>query len=290
MKSFIIIALFLVFIIQSFAQDINSGVWNSDCNYHNYIDNVVVKPLGNNLMDSLLVDLNADGILDIRITAYGSETSQWGMKSGVSMEGINQCQIAFLREDTCFSDDIIPEFVFTKYIGKELGYNELIDSALLWTDTTVALNYGDYSIFSNYNCSYYSQIGNDTGYVAARIIESTDTLYAWIKISNVGALSCVIYSYACTNKTSSIKNVNKESSISIYPNPTNGNISIVNNNANKIKAIRIYDCVGKLQFDKSASESELSIDLSHLSNGMYFVNIESMDEKITIEKLIIKKE
>ncbi len=73
-----------------------------------------------------------------------------------------------------------------------------------------------------------------------------------------------------TTKTSNIQE-NVLSDISLYPNPANSTLNIVGiENCN----IDIYDIYGKLV--KNFSEtSNLTIDISDLSNGLYFVNIKN---------------
>jgi hypothetical protein len=70
---------------------------------------------------------------------------------------------------------------------------------------------------------------------------------------------------------SGIKNV-ETGNIGVYPNPSNGNITIVNApNSN----VEVYNLVGKLVY--SASNVMSSVDLSSLTNGSYIVKISTKD-------------
>ncbi len=76
-----------------------------------------------------------------------------------------------------------------------------------------------------------------------------------------------------------IKELNN-TSISIYPNPTNGNIIIEGEN---IKSIKITDVNGRLIKQLTVTDKQIDIDLSKEAKGIYFVNI------CTVKEIIIKK-
>jgi hypothetical protein len=67
--------------------------------------------------------------------------------------------------------------------------------------------------------------------------------------------------------------------IGLYPNPTN---NILNVKSQELVDIEIYDSIGKLVLNKNSTKS---IDVSKLSNGIYFLNIKS-GSKITTKKFI----
>jgi hypothetical protein len=74
---------------------------------------------------------------------------------------------------------------------------------------------------------------------------------------------------------------NNTSKLTIYPNPTTDFLNIKGSYA----SINIYDVFGKLVL---TSKSRKSIDVSNLSNGVYFVNINT-ENAITVKKITITK-
>jgi hypothetical protein len=68
----------------------------------------------------------------------------------------------------------------------------------------------------------------------------------------------------------------------IYPNPASSSFTITN--PEQIKSIRIYDLQGRLQ-DQNAA---LPMDVVHLSAGVYWVHLEALDGKTSVEKLVIE--
>lgn len=73
--------------------------------------------------------------------------------------------------------------------------------------------------------------------------------------------------------------------ISIFPNPTNGLLTIASKDA--ITAIDVFDHLGRKVNQFSAIQNN-QIDLSHLEDGIYFVEIENTTTKV-VKKLILKK-
>jgi len=68
-------------------------------------------------------------------------------------------------------------------------------------------------------------------------------------------------------------NVFKENAITIYPNPTTGELKIENGEL-KIENVEIFDIYGRKLKSKIVNlKSKIVIDISHLHSGIYFVKI-----------------
>ena len=68
--------------------------------------------------------------------------------------------------------------------------------------------------------------------------------------------------------------------IKIYPNPTTGEI-VVSGQLSDV-SVEVFDIVGKKQESRKSEigKSEIEIDISHLSNGIYFLKIDNKMYKI----------
>ena len=67
--------------------------------------------------------------------------------------------------------------------------------------------------------------------------------------------------------------------ISVFPNPTKNGLFIVKvNNNTKITDILIFDAAGRKVLAKTESKSTISIDLSSVSSGIYFVKMYSKND------------
>ncbi|RAJ18010.1 T9SS type A sorting domain-containing protein [Olleya aquimaris] len=91
-----------------------------------------------------------------------------------------------------------------------------------------------------------------------------------------------------SNPVLSVEDFNTNSFL-VYPNPSNGVFNI-KTNANQTFNLSVYDVTGKIiytQLDVKATNTNYQLDLSTYSTGVYFLNLESNNSKIT-KKLIVK--
>ena len=77
--------------------------------------------------------------------------------------------------------------------------------------------------------------------------------------------------------TAALSDVNIKKSIKVYPNPTSGMLTLLNNNNLKLSQIEIFNVLG--QPVMKINPKNQSIDMSNLGNGMYFLNIENEEGK-----------
>ena len=80
-------------------------------------------------------------------------------------------------------------------------------------------------------------------------------------------------------------NFETDASISIYPNPTIGNVNIKCNN--NIKSVQLYDVQGRLLQTNLVNENQTLLDISNHSSGVYFLKIVS-DKGIGVHKIVKK--
>jgi hypothetical protein len=116
----------------------------------------------------------------------------------------------------------------------------------------------------------------------------------WIMTSNIGVAGDSVTNLGITKIDDIIitgeivdgmEDMISKNQIKIFPNPSEGDISI--ENLHNMKDIKILDIVGNCVYSE-ANISDKTINVSHLSKGIYIVQISSMDEEIFIQKLIIE--
>lgn len=143
---------------------------------------------------------------------------------------------------------------------------------------------GSYS-FSNIPTGTYKIYPEELGYT---------TTPATVTVTNTNnTFSNIYFERSHTNKTitpipASIKNVNSISGlVALYPNPASKTVSI-KWDGNESANITISDVTGKqIITDNTSANSIKRLDISKLSNGLYFVTIESKGQKLT-QKLLIQ--
>lgn len=74
----------------------------------------------------------------------------------------------------------------------------------------------------------------------------------------------------------------------VFPNPAKSNISVLLSNSANLQKIEIYSILGdKIISQKNRNQTKTTIDISHLSPGIYFIRAK-VDDKIMTKKLIIR--
>jgi hypothetical protein len=88
----------------------------------------------------------------------------------------------------------------------------------------------------------------------------------------------------------SFKKYLNESSISVFPNPTNSTATVQLNSKNKnasINFVKIYDILGKEILSQKVNETSISLDLSGYQKGVYVIQVNDF-EKTFHQKIIIQ--
>lgn len=85
----------------------------------------------------------------------------------------------------------------------------------------------------------------------------------------------------------SVDTVTLLNSVSVYPNPTAGNIKISNPNQVDLKNIEVYNILGKVVASSKVTATG-NYDFSHLNKGIYILKIQTDDNKVKTQKLVIQ--
>lgn len=78
---------------------------------------------------------------------------------------------------------------------------------------------------------------------------------------------------------------NQATEVSIYPNPTNGNLKI---EAEGIENIMIFNLVGQKIFEESVTGDEYIIDMDRFGSGIYMVKVQCVNGSITKKVSVIE--
>jgi hypothetical protein len=66
--------------------------------------------------------------------------------------------------------------------------------------------------------------------------------------------------------------------ISVHPNPNGGIFTVNLGNSDLLTSVRVIDFMGKLVYDNSTTGSSVTVDLSNLGTGLYFVEVSNSKE------------
>ena len=74
--------------------------------------------------------------------------------------------------------------------------------------------------------------------------------------------------------------------VEIYPNPAT---SVINISAANMKNVSIYNVMGQLVYNIIAESDNIKINTDSWTNGMYYVNVETVDGNASLQKIIVNK-
>ena len=152
-----------------------------------------------------------------------------------------------------------------------------IDLTVSLTDYTISSPYTFATSYQWINCSDNSVVGtNNYEYTA-----TDNGSYALI-ITSIGCIDTT----ECTTIAGLSVNENYSSMFNIYPNPSNGAISVELSTINNL--ISIIDINGKIVKTIRTTKNQSNIDLNHFENGIYFVKVETKNGIITKKISLIK--
>jgi len=185
------------------------------------------------------------------------------------------------------------------------GYADSITINIPSGEQVVTLNFNieagtGYQMGSNGACNLWRESSGATyPYTTSNILTITG--------NTAGSSSTAYYYYfydwqiaepSCSSKRTPVTvvignvNITEENSLKdylIYPNPTNGIITLdLVNTINNLTEIEIMDMLGQTIFKKITSLEKLNIDLSNFSEGIYLLKL-THNETISLNKIIFEK-
>ncbi len=72
--------------------------------------------------------------------------------------------------------------------------------------------------------------------------------------------------------------------LSVYPNPASGIVSIAS--SEKITDVRIVDVTGRVVLQRAVNSEQVTVDVSGLSSGVYFVTLRQVQGDVRVVKFV----
>jgi len=108
-------------------------------------------------------------------------------------------------------------------------------------------------------------------------IEPIDSLQTIANNMNLCAISIV-----------GLKNKQEEHAIAVYPNPANTNMTVMNYSSSEGKYLRLLDLTGRKVQEYNFTTGSLTLDISELSKGVYFLELDD-GKNIIYRKKVMKE-
>ncbi|HTL80088.1 MAG TPA: T9SS type A sorting domain-containing protein [Bacteroidia bacterium] len=238
--------------------------------YHDFLPDTVIYGM---YPDSMMLDLNGDGLIDAWIFSSYQVTWNWGFDRTFWIRPAPTSEVAFLRNDTCMQQDGVTVSSIVP-LAKPFNTNDTINNAATWSDSICYLQRYKSDVTQFYSC-YNASFHSSYQYAGIRIF-TPDTLYGWIKMkitlgNGMNDDTLHIDSYACQTGPAGINSPNENSTLHIFPDPSDG-IFYCNEFFHSAN-LEIHDVAGKLLLTEELHEEKPVIDLSAYESGIYFLTI-----------------
>ena len=209
------------------------------------------------------IDLDGDGVRDLYLSAIGFWVNGMGYsKVAIYPDSNSVCQIAHGYTDTCHT----PNATYFLYnMAKSLHLNDTVNDHLVWSTGGLNLNYTDW-MWMTYSCGLNGFINDSFGnYIGLRVIKPSDTIYGWVKVTNVGALTYTVQEFACSQGNTGIDE--PSGPVRIFPVPTSNMVTIESRLTGFDLAV--YNQYGMEVMSRKINSGKAFVDLSGLAGGVY---------------------
>ena len=206
--------------------------------------------------------------------------------SNTHVEDMNDLEVAVwvqnLVSGEVFNSSFLYEYTEHPYPARNLEVAEVDNNLQITWEAPEGSNPTGYNIYVNNKL-----VANNTTELSHSVAKEDD-LYIVEVVALYGdkkSVGIINTSFVMEDDETNVIS-NYENDFEIYPNPVNDKINIVTEEI--VEDIVVYDIYGRHQVSKTPSlQGNLTIDLSDLKSGIYFVKIRT--EKRDIVKRIIKQ-
>lgn len=242
--------------------------------------------------DSIAIDMNGDGTFDVRMVLWYSGQSMWTHERTVFIRPLANCEVAYLRTDSCYTQDSIPVFISADKYVEPLTFGTNIDNNETWVSDMQYLQRDSKNVWfpGGGNGTRCEDLTVDTTpvYIGVRILGTT-TLYGWIKVSvwRTGQpyYTLRIHEIACQTGPVGITE-NLSSEVDLFPNPSQGVFTL--QTGNNQGTVTITDVTGRVIHSQNVVVANTAIDLSAQAEGVYYVTFTCETEEFH-QPLIISR-
>jgi hypothetical protein len=257
------------------------SAYSNDPNWSSYFRNIVAKKDTSSIMEAICSGQSYD------VAPFSNKTT-----AGTYYETLkNACNIDSVILLTLIVNPSVPVTPLTasicngsvySFAGKSLTTADVYYDTLhtiLGCDSVIQLTLNIYPSVPPTN--YSATISQGGAYNDANFSNLTTAgTYSKTRQNVNGCDSVVVLTLTVTV---GIAEATHALTLRVYPNPTSNQLRIENYEL-RMGDIAIYDVVGKLQQSKIVNlQSEISIDISHLANGLYFLKVGDKTVKVIKE-------
>jgi hypothetical protein len=211
-------------------------------------------------------DINSDGMNDVKVISYHSYSPGTGTKDYVFVQGMNS-STSFALGSVDSTYHWTYGYYIVRTILKKFGLSDTIQ-----TMNFIPTGSGYTSYYFNgqgTTAGSYQWINAGDKYIGVKYADATGVYYGWILVNCTSMVSCKVKEYSLGNPSiTGIPAEVPENSITLYPNPSNGNFKIDVINIREPVTFQLSDITGRVLLERIFTES-VEINMDYLDKGIY---------------------
>jgi len=291
---------FIVVVPQAIVDPLaQASAWNSGASYLGYTLNGGVNDIGfiNAIIDTLINNYNIDQrrVYSCGFSMGGFMTNRLGCQLSHRIAAIASVAGTIGGAVTCNPGRTVPACHFhgtldsTVYYEGNLYGNDAEELVAFWannngcnaspTITSLPDIAADDLLITHWE--YTSCTNNAT--VEFYKVDSAE--HVWLTPANDIFYTTEIWKFFMKHTHSEFvgieSNENLNSAISVYPNPSNGEVFITTENSFSNATVTVFDAMGKMILTQNLTSNNTKIDLCNYENGIYFIQLNTTEGKIT---------
>ena len=193
---------------------------------------------------------------------------------------------------TTITDEVCKNGVYTKF-GFNVDGSTLSSGIHTFTHTNQLVNKDSTTILQitiKPDANVYEEIEAPYSYTWPLNGETytQSGIYSFMTTTADGCDSSVVLALTIFDPTIDIKENHSEDKISVFPNPADEHISIVNNLKDNL-LLTIHNVYGQKCLSKSITEGKTQISIENLPQGTYIIRFTNDNSTLKTEKLVITK-
>ncbi len=289
MKNIKLAAILLILIVsvnKSAAQFVVAGTVSVNDTYFDIIPDTVLYALNVHITpypgESVLLDLNIDGIDDVKIFSYGGG-GLGGGQGACKVNPLNPALGIKMHDDTSnsFNGPIIFKATNIFNFGDTIqtGTNYISTTSYMWSTT-----YGAAAGPSHHD---WDTVGEK--YIGFRFSYAPNNIrYGWIRVEAYGSgidFELTIKDFVINNNTNvGLGEIQNTGIPLVYPNPFNTELTIEMNTSGDSE-IQVYDIISR-QVNQKKFNQNTKLNTSQLVSGIYFYKIINSGAVVGTGKII----
>jgi hypothetical protein len=280
MKFPILLITLLIFFTVTKSQSIIAGQHGAKDYYKDFNPDTVIycNSMASCHHKEIPIDLNGDGINDIKFITNNSSGAMGGGDDYVLVKADSNNQVASGTIDSCGHT-----------LGKAFFNFDTIQFSDTWSNEELDLKRETW-MAGFYSC-YASASTLSSYFIGTRFFAYNDTLYGWIQINNIYIDSWdahfTIQEYACNKGSVGLNEYGNDNFLHVFPNPCKDIISIELESPARHALGILSDINGKELIKQPLDSKKSQLDVSSLARGIYFLRVFN-EKAVSVLKIIVE--